>query len=235
MYSEFIKVQDILRKKECLNIMEKDFSLREISFTDSMLMGCYYSVNAPMYFSKLLCCNEFVNKNVDAYAKNNYELCYKNLYKLCFKLDLNDYEKNTFINTFKKQWELLDKDNSDISLILVPRKLIDEESFDIDDFILSSREMNFTEAVSKLLSGKNNINHTKDISRENIKFVNLYGHNKYIKEDKKENLVTEIERTFIRNDDEFAFSNVYGKVSVVLLLGMLFIMAGVILTIITFS
>lgn len=235
LYDEFIMIQDILRKKDYLNILDKDFSVKEISFTESMLMGCYYSVNAPMFFSKFLCHNDFISKNVDAYAKNNYDLCYKNLQKLCYKLDLSDMERNKFISTFKKQWKQLDKSNSNISLVLVPRKLIDDKIFDIDDFISDNKDLDFNDIVYKLLSSKNSVSCIKNINKEDIILINLYGVNKYIKEEKKESLVTEIERTFIRNDDEFAFSNVYGKVSVLLLLGMLFIMAGVIVTIITFS
>ena len=71
--------------------------------------------------------------------------------------------------------------------------------------------------------------------RRHIKIINLDGYKKFIKEDKKENIKTELERTFITSDDEFAFSNTYGKVSALLVLGTLLITLGVILTMIMFS
>ena len=71
--------------------------------------------------------------------------------------------------------------------------------------------------------------------KRQITFVNLDGYKKYVKEEKKDNLKTELEKTFITSDDEFAFSNTYGKVSILLLVGTMLIAVGVILTMLMFS
>ena len=40
---------------------------KKVEFTDSLLMGCYYSVNAPLFFSKMICGNEFIKKQEISY------------------------------------------------------------------------------------------------------------------------------------------------------------------------
>lgn len=236
LYPKFIKVQEILKKKRHLRILNKDFSIREASFTDNFLMGCYYSVNAPMYFSKWICRNEFIEnpEEVDAYSMGDYDLCLKNLYKLFTKLRLNDSQRNVFLDAFKSEWKLLDKSNSGVALMLVKRRAF-KNFFDIEKFVEETKDNSFAEAVCKLLGQKNNVVISKYIRKDDIKLVNLYGTKKFVKEEKKESLASELEKTFIRSDDEFAFSNTYGKVSILLLLGTICITIGVILTMISFS
>ena len=189
-----------------------------------------------MFFSNLLCRIEFVSEEYsDEYSKNNYNSCLKNLNKVIRGLKLNEFNKRLFINTFKSEWILIDKDNSKISLMLVPRKLFVNSLLDIDKFIEDNIELSYVEMVSRLLSQKNNIVATSDIDKKNITLINLDWYKKYVKEEKKETLKSELERTFITSDDEFAFSNTYGKVSLLLLIGTVLIMLGVILTILKFS
>lgn len=237
LYEKFKKVQEILMKRKHPSILSKDFSLKQVEFTDSLLMGCYYSVNSPMFFSKLLCRNEFIDdpEEIDAYSKNDYESCLKNLYKVMTKLRLNEYEKNVFLDAFRSEWKLLDKSNSNVSLMLVPRKVFREYIFNIDLFINDNKDVDFAESICKLLGQKNNVVVSDDIAKEDIVLLNLFGYKKFVKEEKKETLKSELEKTFITSDDEFAFSNTYGKVSMLLLLGTMLITLGVIFTIIMFS
>lgn len=236
-YPKFKKVQEILKKKKNLGLMDKDFDLKTVSLTDNFVLGCYYSANAPMYFSDLLCRNEFIDEadEIDAYSKGDYDLCLKNLYKIISKLRLNDYQKNLFLDTFRCEWKLLDKSNlSNITLMLVPRKMF-KSNFDIEKFINDHKKNSFSDVVCKMLGQRNKIVVDTNIAKENITFINLSGSRRFVKEEKKETLEKKLEKTFIRSDDEFAFSNTYGKVSILLLLGTLFITLGVILTIFMFS
>lgn len=236
LYSKFLEVQEILKKKKHLNLMDKNFDLEETAFTDSFLMGCYYSANAPMFFAKLVSKNEFIDDEeaLDAYAMGNYDLCLKNLYKVCAKLKLNDSQKNVFLDAFKSEWKLLEKNANTISLLLTPRKHFGVK-FDIDKFIEEVKDNSFIEAVCKMLGQRSNILVSRYIKKSDVILLNLYGTKKFVKEEKKESLAAELEKTFIRSDDEFAFSNTYGKVSILLLLGALCITIGVILTMISFS
>ena len=236
-YPKFKKVQDILKKKKSLSLLDKNFDLKTVSFTDSFVLGCYYSANAPMYFSSFLCRNEFINDldEVDAYSNGDYDLCLRNLYRIISRLKLRDSQKRLFLDVFRCEWKLLDKSNlGNITLMLVPKKLF-MNNFDIDKFIDDTKNSDFLDAVCKMLGQRNKIVVDSNISRENITFINLSGARKFVKEEKKESLEKKLEKTFIRSDDEFAFSNTYGKVSMLLLLGTLFITLGVILTMFMFS
>lgn len=236
LYAKFRNVQNILKEKKHLSLMDKDFDAEAVSFTDSFLMGCYYSVNSPMYFSKLVSKNEFIDDDLslDAYAMGDYELCLKNLYKVCAKLKLNDIEKYIFLDAFKSEWKLLEKNSSTISLMLITRSSLGVD-FDIDKFITEVKDNSFIEAVCKLLGQRSNVLVSKYIRKDDITLLNLSSSKKYTKEEKKDSLAVELERTFIRSDDEFAFSNTYGKVSILLLVGTMCITIGVILTMLSFS
>lgn len=237
LYDKFIKVQNILNKKKHNKIISKDFNDKKVEFTDSLLLGCYYSANAPMFFSNLLCRNEFIKKQeyLDDYARGDYNACLKNLYRVMNGLKLRDSQKNIFIDAFKSEWKLLDKSNSNISLMLIPRDLFRDSLINIDSFIRDSKNDSFAEAVCKLFNHRTSVVVKDDIMKRHITFVNLDGYKKYVKEEKKDNLKTELEKTFITSDDEFAFSNTYGKVSILLLVGTMLIAVGVILTMLMFS
>ena len=237
LYDKFIKVQNILNKKKHNRIISKDFNDKKVEFTDSLLLGCYYSANAPMFFSDLLCRNEFIKKQecLDDYARGDYNACLKNLYRVMNGLKLRDGQKNIFIDAFKSEWKLLDKSNSNISLMLIPRNLFSDSLINIDSFIRDSKNDSFAEAVCKLFNHRTSVVVKDDIMKRQITFVNLDGYKKYVKEEKKDNLKTELEKTFITSDDEFAFSNTYGKVSILLLVGTMLVAVGVILTMIMFS
>lgn len=237
VYDKFLKVQEILNKKNHSKILEKDFSEKKVEFTDSFLLGCYYSVNAPLFFSKMLCGNEFIKKqeHVDDYAKGDYDACLRNLFKIINGLGLSESEKNVFVDAFKSEWKLIDKSHSNISLMLIPRDLFRDSLIDIEKFISDNIDSSFADTVCKLLGYKSGIVVRDDIRKRHITLVNLDGYKKFVKEEKKDTLKDELERSFVTSDDEFALTNTYGKVSVLLVLGTLLITVGVILTMLMFS
>ena len=237
VYDKFLKVQEILNKKNHSKILEKDFSEKKVEFTDSFLLGCYYSVNAPLFFSKMICGNEFIKKqeHVDDYAKGDYDACLRNLFKIINGLGLSESEKNVFVDAFKSEWKLIDKSHSNISLMLIPRDLFRDSLLDIEKFISDNIDSSFADTICKLLGYKSGIVVRDDIRKRHITLVNLDGYKKFVKEEKKDTLKDELERSFVTSDDEFALTNTYGKVSVLLVLGTLLITVGVILTMLMFS
>lgn len=231
LYSDFRMIQKVLKEKNCENLLVKDFSTREVSFTDSFMLGCYYSVNSPMYFSTFLCKNEFVdNENMmSAYSNNDYGLCFKSLNKITNELGLDVEQKGLFTNTFYNEWKLLDKDNSKINLLLVPR-LVLKEKFNIEEFITNNRENDFFDAVCKLLEQNENVVSSYNIRKEDILFVSLPNYKEYIGSKKKKRKSGKIKEEFNNQDYDFSFSGRYGKVSLLMLIGILFIILGVVLT-----
>lgn len=231
LYSDFRMIQKVLKEKNCENLLVKDFSAREVSFTDNFMLGCYYSVNSPMYFSTFLCKNEFIdNENMmSAYSNNDYGLCFKSLNKITNELGLDVEQKGLFTNTFYNEWKLLDKDNSKINLLLVPR-LVLKEKFNIEEFITNNRENDFFDSVCKLLEQNENVVSSYNIRKEDILFVSLPNYKEYIGSKKKKRKSGKIKEEFNNQDYDFSFSGRYGKVSLLMLIGILFIILGVVLT-----
>ena len=53
-YGEFIMLNDIFKKHNKDNFINKDFINKEIYFTDDIIKSCIYSINSPNYFCNLL-------------------------------------------------------------------------------------------------------------------------------------------------------------------------------------
>lgn len=229
LYPNFVKMQKILDKHNCGCILDKDFSSREISLTSNFVKGCYYSINSPMYFYKLLCKNGYATskKEVECYFKNDYKGCFNNLNKLCNKLKFNDKEKSLFIETFNSEWKLLKKEKSKISLMLIPRRLVTNEKINYMELV--SDDIPLGVAVDKLLNSSEDVKYLGCFDPRSITFVEL----DFYKVLKNNGVGDSIcDKTAEIEFDEYAFSNDYGKVSILLLLGSLAVSLGVIITLI---
>lgn len=234
LYDKFIEVQDILKKYGEYDILDKDFSKKEICFTDNMVMGCYYASNAPMYFYNLICNNKYVTKQVcrSGYMRKDYDECLKNLQKLSYKLELNEDERNILYDTFNSQWKLLDKSIGDIGLILVPRKLIADSIFSINDIKDNISELSLGEIFNKILSSNSDFLYTDFIDKDDIVFISLPGYKDLVDDDKEKDSSNNQEEFSVSEGGSTNISDVSGKVSVLLLLGSIFITLGVIITMI---
>ena len=228
-YSKFVVLQEILNKYGYGNILDKDFKDFSISLTNSFIMGCYYSVNAPMYFYKLLCKNGYATKknHIDCYLRKDYKTCYKNLSRMCNRIGMNDQEKSLFLDAFNSEWQLLKKDKSRISLMLLPRNMIDNSS-SYQDYL--SDESLFL-IVDKMINTRDEkIKYNGFIESSDILLVELDYFKVFKNSDKVD---TVYDKTTQIEFDEYAFSNAYGKVSLLVILGSLFITFGVIITIVS--
>lgn len=225
-YNDFKNINNIFAKYNVYNILEKDFDNREVRFTDSFVMGCYYSVNAPGYLYRLLCNQDHMYLKIkkDAYLKNNYNECISNLKKLFFVLEVSENDRKYILDVVKKEWDFIHRKKKKISLMLVKRsKFKDLNSVKINALI-RDKEISFLEAVDSILTYKNNsVLCNFEISKDDIIFVSLDS----IKE-------KEIKEKEIDNKQEIImteFQNVYGRVSALLLIGSMLITLGVIITI----
>lgn len=237
LYEKFLEVQNILRKYGEYDILDKDFFKKEVYFTDSMVMGCYYASNAPMYFYNLICDNKYVTKQIcrSGYMRKDYDECLKNLQKLSYKLELNEEEKNILFDAFDSQWKLLNDGIGKISLVLIPRKLVAGSIFNISDIVDNISELSVGDIFNKVLSSNNNFSYTDFIDRDNIIFVDLPGYEGLVHDNSKEVKNAEKEDKSSFEVGSVDISDVSGKVSVLLLLGAIFITLGVIITMIMVS
>ena len=222
LYSEFKKVNDIVG----LEVLDTDFSNRDVSFTDSFLNAYYYAINSPMYFYNILCNNSLITKVEDksAYMKNDYDSCFKNLNKIIYKLDLNNNDSNKLKDICNREWNLINRSNYCPTVMVVKRSLLLNDQ-DIKYDFMVNRDIELYEVVSKIISSKyDDIKCDFKINPSDIEFITLFKYSDLVKEEKK--------KISSENREEDNYNNQYGKVSLLLLSGALLIALGVIITMI---
>lgn len=230
-YNEFMNVNRIFAKYNVLNILDKDFSKKEVKFTDSFIMGCYYSINSPGYLYRLLCNRDYsyLKLKKDAYLKNNYEDCIRNLKKLFNCLDMSESDRKYVLDVVKKEWDILHKDERKISLLLVKRSVFNVPISIKIDTLVNDKNISFGEACDRILTSRStNVTCNKEISKDDIVFVSLDSIKEVIKEEEKREEEIRYKQEMIMTE----FQNVYGRVSALLLIGSILITLGVIITII---
>ena len=224
-YGEFIMLNDIFKKHNKVNFINKDFINKEITFTDDIIKSCIFSINSPNYFCNLLTNNEIIKNKSKDYYNDNYDKCIKYFTNLISDLEFSSEEKDFALDLVNKEWDLLHKKNKKISLLLVRRNLFQLEDINLDDIINSDLDIN--EAVDRILTNRyKDISYDKEINKDDVKVINLDIINRMlIAEEKKEEEIKE-------NLKENNFNDDYGMVSPLILIGSLFIWLGVILSII---
>lgn len=230
-YSEFLKLNEIFNKYGINNILAKDFFTKESYLTDSFLMGCYYSINAPMYFSNLLAKNEYsyLKYKKDAYLKDDYDGCIKNLKKLFLILNISEEDKKEILEIVKKEWDLLHLCEKKISVLLIKReKVLNHNNINLDN-IINDKTLTFYDKVNYVMTPRND----KIVLRNkvNIEDVFLLEFSLVKKEIPKKQLEDE-EKLLNREMLLREFKNVYGKATTFLIIGALLVSLGVIITII---
>ena len=235
-YDQFNDVKKIFEKYGCGDILKKDFSLNKTYFTDSFIMGCYYSSMAPMFFTNILFNRIFGDKlRKDNYLKLDYNACISHLkrYLVNKSFDKNDIDYILYI--IKKEWDLLYRVNKKISLIVVKRSLISNSNNNIEEYLNDNGDL--YDIVDGILSSKNgNVVFDGTIAAQNIEILSL--DNYYDIDVKNISIITVDD-----NDDNLPYKNrneylnkefldAYGNVYIFLIIGSIFISLGVIITII---
>ena len=219
-YYRFIELNKILKKYK-LSMIGKDFSSNSVSFTDDFVLACYYSNYAPIFFYQFLLKNKIIkNKKNDYYLMDNYEEIMKNLKKFLSFHMINLKDREFIINLVNDQWDLLHRCPKKISLLFVKkRKMFRKEVVTLEDYLFDDK--NIYEVVDRILNSKQKNMLFKDVIDPSfLEIVNLdyyYESNNNIKKE-----------VFFGKE----LLNTYGSVSIMLLVGSLFITLGVIISII---
>ena len=114
-YEEFIMLNEIFKKYDLDNFLNKDFESKKVSFTDDYVLGIIYSINSPGYFFNLLSNNTLLKNSKDKYYNDDYDTCISNIKKIVRDLNFSEFEKNFVIELVNKEWNLLHKKKKNIS------------------------------------------------------------------------------------------------------------------------
>lgn len=221
-YDRFSKINKIFAKYNVVNAVEKDFSNKLVTFTDDFLMACYYSTYGPEFFSSFLVNEDYFGKKPkkDGYLLDNFDQATKNLKKFMSNNLFNEEDKKYILDLVKDEWDLLHRRDKKVSLLLVKRMRFDEENIKLEDYLDEGEDT--YELVDDLLSSKKSrVFCEEKIAKEDLLVLELDTY--YDKEEEIEEEIPEVE-------EDHEFMDTYGKVSIILIFGALFITLGVIIT-----
>ena len=234
-YDRFQKLNEIFAKYNVLRIVDKDFTKKKVYFTDDIIMGCYYSNYAPMFFYNFLTSEDYFGKlnRKDGYLIDNYDVVISRLKRFMSNNLFSENDKKYILDLVKDEWNLLHRVDKKISLLLVKRKVIgDKEHITFEECLQDDGDV--YDIADRLLSSKNtNVSYDADLFLDDIEVITLDTY--YEKEEESYHLEVTPEEEFYQykeKDVSKEFLDVYGKASIFLILGSLFITLGVIITII---
>ena len=224
-YSKMNGVNTIFRKYNDVAFC-KDFSNLQVYFTDNFVDACYYSLYSPKYYFKFLLDNDENNKlSKRFYLDNDFDKCFSEVKKYIDK-EFDDTDKNKVYEVIKEEWDFLNKVDRRVSLMVVKRGLIDKVDLELLDRLLESDDSLY-DLTDRILSSK-----SKAVSCQNLLEKDNYDifsidYKDKVMEEKK----IEIER--LETDEEpKVLEDISGSVTVLMLLGSLFVSLGVIITVI---
>ena len=224
-YSKMNEVNTIFRKYNDVAFC-KDFSNLQVYFTDNFVDACYYSLYSPKYYFKFLLDNDENNKlSKRFYLDNDFDKCFSEVKKYIDK-EFDDTDKNKVYEVIKEEWDFLNKVDRRVSLMVVKRDLIDKVDLELLDRLLESDDSLY-DLTDRILSSK-----SKAVSCQNVLEKDNYDifsidYKDKVMEEKK----VEIER--LETDEEpKVLEDISGSVTVLMLLGSLFVSLGVIITVI---
>ncbi len=221
-YQKMIKIQQIFNKHK-VDKIEKNFRESNVHFTDDFVMGCFYSAVSPGYFYQLLVSNE---KDSINYLKQNKTQLISNFKKYMSSSMFSNSEQKTVLKGVEEEWHLLNRVPRKISLLFVKRSIIMKSSNDkLNDYLESDKDLD--EIIERILAPKNS-----DVL---VNRVIRYGEYQLVTLDNfYKNTDDKNEDKIVKNSTlgDYKLLNSYGVVSILLILGSLFITLGVIFTII---
>ena len=222
-YDRFEKINSIFSKVNSNIKIEKDFSKKEVYFTDDFIMGCYYSYFSPMFYTDFLL--KFSKK--DFYQ---YKECLKKLKTYLDSEFFTKDDKEFIISLIEDEKRLLDDGVNDISIMIVPRKEFNDTILSFDEYF-NNDDDNYYDMVDRLLTSKSSKIICMDVM-EREKY-DLYRLPIPQRQGSIMNDSEVLKKEEIKKNNQM-FLDEYGQVSVLLILGSLTILVGVVITIIKF-
>ena len=222
LYSRFEQLQE----KYSSFLKDMDFRHDYVSFTDDFVIACYYATYSPIYFSSFLCPPTSKKAEINSYAKRDYIGCFKELHHTLKLKEINEEDSRQIEKLCNDEWKLLRQNESLPTIMMVKRKYFSKDKIQgIQEFFLD-KETDISSLASQIMDYKiDSLAWNKSIPKENIEFITIpYSEFVVEKETTKVEIVLPTVRVEQHSED--------GKVSFLVLLGSLFILLGVLASII---
>lgn len=231
-YPYMRNVDNIFSRHGVKNIFNKDFVDKSMYFTDDLAMACYYSSIAPGYYSYFLLNDLFSNKNkIEDYQHRNFFACFEGIEKYLDRSNYSNYDKDMILKVIKNEWKYLGSTNKRVSLLLIPRKLINSDCPKFESIYDDS--YNLYEMVDDILGLRyGDVKFNGLVESNNIEILSFY----YPMIEVKEPTTVKVRDEKVEQHEKPVYSlkqlDTYGVVSFLIILGSLLISLGIIASII---
>ena len=116
-YDRFNKINDIFGKYNCFSVINKDFSQKNVYFTDDFVMGCYYSEYSPLFYYKFLFNEESFGNRIrkDNCLKCDCDEIIRHLKRFMNNNSFKDEDKKYIYDLVEDEYKLLHRSKNNIS------------------------------------------------------------------------------------------------------------------------
>ena len=220
-YSEFEQIQ----KKFPSFFVDMDFHHDYVTFTDDFVMACYYATYSPHYFSNFLCPKSSKKVEINCYAKRDYMGCFRGLKHMLKSKDMTEEDIKTIEDLCNKEWKLLRQNESKPTIMLVKRSYFSKNMIHGIEEIIHNTKDDLGSLASHIMDYKFDSLPWRDfIPANEISFL-VIPYSDFVVE--CDSVKVEVVLPTVRPEE----SDEDGKVSFLFLLGSLFILAGVVISI----
>lgn len=215
-----------LQEKYSSFLTDIDFSHQYVSFTDNFVMACYYATYSPIYFSNLLCPPTNKKADVNSYAKRDYIGCFKGLQHILKAKEIDEESSRKIELLCNDEWKLLRQNEARPTIMMVKRSVFSKNQIQGIYEMICDKNTDIGELAGQIMDYKyDSLAWNEYIPANMIEFITIpYSDFVVEKETEHVDVVLPTVRPEVTPED--------GKVSFLVLLGSVFILLGVVISIV---
>lgn len=222
LYPKFAKIQE----EYSSFLRDMDFRHEYVSFTDDFVMACYYATYSPIYFSHFLCLPTSKKAELNSYAKRDYMGCFRGLKRMLKAKEVNEETSQKIEDICNEEWKLLRQNESKPTIMLVKRSYFDKNKIQGILEILTDKKTDIGILAGQIMDYKyDNLSWKEYIPASEIDFITI-PYSDFVVEHEEEKVEVILPTVHPNTSSED------GKVSFLVLLGSVFILLGVVISII---
>ena len=222
LYPKFAKIQE----EYSPFLRDMDFRHEYVSFTDDFVIACYYATYSPIYFSHFLCPPTSKKAELNSYAKRDYMGCFRGLKRMLKAKEVNEETSQKIEDICNEEWKLLRQNESKPTIMLVKRSYFDKNKIQGILEILTDKKTDIGILAGQIMDYKyDNLSWKEYIPASEIDFITI-PYSDFVVEHEEEKVEVILPTVHPNTSSED------GKVSFLVLLGSVFILLGVVISII---
>lgn len=232
VYLEEVEEEGIMSKNCSIEVFQKILDKyngkltvsKDISITDSPFMAFFYAYHSPYFMNEI----SSFSSGSNAFFEKNYFECITNVMNFSKSLGITSSDRNQLISSFNEAWDKYYIDDSFPVVAMIKRSDYGRNALrDYPSLCEKLKEKDVATVVSSILDSRFN----RDYLEHSISSLSLHVLRLPTLEDLK---IKRVRKGNVKEENKSSneLVNQYGNVTIIALLGVLFITMGVTITII---